>query len=92
MILVPPKQLCSIVLCFESAGIMLSTSEGECVSHQGRALSLRTLDTHSARENKPQPSPHLLHFPFGEEIQEFNNNKNILRLDFTVRFKAGGGM
>lgn len=60
-----PKTISTIFPCFKSAGITLTASHmstGECGSHQGQALSLHTLDTHSARVNKPQPSPSFAPF------------------------------
>ena len=69
----PPKTISTIFLCCESAGITLSASQmskRECGSHQGRALSVHTLDNHSARVNKPQPS--LICFIFHKERKPRN--------------------
>lgn len=70
----PPKTISTIFSHFVSAGITLSASQmskGECGSHQWRALSFaHTLDTHSARVNKPQPS--LICFIFHKERKSRN--------------------
>lgn len=82
----PPKPSAPSFPCLESAGTTLKASQmskgGECGSHQGQAVSLHTLDTHSARVNKPQPS--LICFIFHEERKSRNlkNKKNIFRLEF----------